>query len=86
MVYTVKLAINAWRGLGTVSVENTEEQFACNRRMITRLFMGFARTNWLKLTKLEHNNEKKSYMVAINARRFGQCISNAHSKRIFEFI
>ncbi|HMG72960.1 MAG TPA: hypothetical protein VK582_05620 [Pyrinomonadaceae bacterium] len=39
-----------------------------------------------KLIRLEHDNEKKSHLVAINACRFGRCISNEHPKRVFEFI
>ena len=55
--------------------------------MITKLleFQGW-QEQLAKLIKLEHNNEKKSRLVAIKSRRFGRCISNANPKRIFEFV
>ena len=45
--------------------------------------MGVGKNNRLKL--MEHNNEKKSRLVAINARRFGRRNIKVHAKRILEF-
>jgi hypothetical protein len=53
---------------------------------MTNRFHGVGRDNLLKQISSEHNNEKKSRLGAINARRFGRRISKVHPKRIFEFI
>jgi hypothetical protein len=58
---------------------------ASNRRMTTRLYW-VGKNNWLKLIRLEHSNEKKSHLGAIDARRSGRRISEVHPKRGFEFI
>ena len=85
MVYTVKLVIDAWRGLSTISVENSEVNCSSAIAEMTTGFYAVGKNNWLKLIGLEHNNEKKSYLVAINACRFGRCISEVHPERNFEF-